>query len=182
MARTTQTKPTLILQEQKDIARIRKLIYTYGKGGAPKTPFHLFCYTIRLFAMAVSVTSFRTRFPEFPATATTPDDPLLAPEEGRAYSDDEVEAMIGVAQNLYNLSDVAVEYLAAHLLVVNDPGDDALVVDRGAGEETSRGRDNSSYKPMADKGQDVFYTTTKYGRTFLALRRADPRITLPLVV
>lgn len=130
--------------------------------------------------MAVTVATFRERFPEFVETAEDVDDPLLNPEATVAFSDAVIEEQIEVAKTIYTLSDIAIEYLTAHLLV-EDKAHEALIFDRGAGEEMSKGRDNSSYKAIAETGEESFYSTTKYGRRFLALRRADSRRAMPIV-
>jgi len=108
------------------------------------------------------LTDFRSRFPEFDST-----------------SDSVVELAIGDALNIYNLCDHGVLYLTAHILSLHSDsgvGGSGASVDGGEGETTSEsvGGVSASFKSMADRGDDTFYTSTAYGRMFMALKRTSP--------
>lgn len=105
---------------------------------------------------------FRSRFPEFSSTA-----------------DSVVTEILGEALIIHKGSPKATQFLAAHILTLdNDSGicSSGATVDGGEGEVTSEsvGAESASYKTQAENAGDVFFTTTAYGRRFLALRRATP--------
>jgi hypothetical protein len=105
---------------------------------------------------------FRARFPEFDDVA-----------------DSIVLATIDEALHIFALCDLPVIWLTAHLLAIDNDsgaGSGGAPVDGGEGETISEsvGGVSASFKSMADKGSDSFYTTTAYGRRFLALRKTTP--------
>lgn len=100
---------------------------------------------------------FRTRYPEF-----------------ASVSDDEVLIQLGDALCIAgSCGTSAILALAAHLLVLDKNQDDDTI-DGGNGETTSEsvGSVSVSMKSQADTGEEAFYTSTKYGRRYLILRRA----------
>lgn len=104
--------------------------------------------------------AFRTRFPEFTTTA---------------YPDAVVILALSDAITIFGACETAFLYLAAHLLSIRgEAGVTVAAVDGGFGEVQSEsiGSKSVSYKSMADKGRDTFYTTTAYGRQFLVFRAA----------
>jgi len=105
---------------------------------------------------------FRTRFPEFDA-----------------QSDARIEAYLGDALLIHALCETAVLYLTAHLLTLDiesGAGSTGASSDGGDGEVVSEsaGGVSASFKSQADKGKDVFYMSTAYGRRYIALRNACP--------
>jgi len=105
---------------------------------------------------------FRARFPEFDCVA-----------------DSTVLIAINEALHIFALCDLPVIWLTAHLLAVDcdsGVGSGGASVDGGEGETTSEsvGGVSASFKSMADTGADTFYTSTAYGRRFLALRKTTP--------
>ena len=105
---------------------------------------------------------FRIRFPEF-----------------ITQIDARLEMYLADALLIHALCETATLYLAAHLLTVDmDSGASSTgaSVDGGDGEVTSEsaGGVSASFKSQADKGKDVFYMSTSYGRRYVALRNACP--------
>ena len=105
---------------------------------------------------------FRARFPEFDDVA-----------------DSVVLVAIDEALHIFALCDLPVIWLTAHLLAIDSDsgaGSGGASVDGGEGETTSEsvGGVSASFKTQADKGSDTFYTSTAYGRRFLALRKTTP--------
>lgn len=105
--------------------------------------------------MTADLTTFRTRFPEFAQTA-----------------DSIVELALSDAKLLHARCPTATLFLAAHLLTL-DQDETATGVDGGNGEASnmSDGSESISFVTQAETGQEAFYTTTKYGRRFLALEK-----------
>ena len=109
------------------------------------------------------VLSFRTRFVEFDAAAVS--DPLL-----NLYLEE--------ALDVFDLCPRAVIFLAAHLIVLDQVSgvgvSGGASVDGGDGELISDkvGSVSGTYRSMADKGKDTFYTTSVYGRRYIVLRNA----------
>jgi len=105
---------------------------------------------------------FRAKFPEFDSVA-----------------DSLVLGSIDEALHVFALCDLPVLWLTAHLLAVDcdsGAGSGGASVDGGEGETTSEsvGGVSASFKSMADTGSDPYYTSTAYGRRFLALRKTTP--------
>jgi len=105
---------------------------------------------------------FRARFPEF---ATT--------------SDDDLDDFLEDALAIHTGSNRATLYLSAHLITIcNDSGvgSTGAGVDGGDGEVTAEtvGRESVSVMAQAERGNDAFYTTTAYGRKYLAFAKASP--------
>jgi len=105
---------------------------------------------------------FRARFQEFDCVA-----------------DSIVTFAINEALHIFALCDTPVLWLTAHFLALDNDagvGSTGASVDGGEGETTSEsvGGVSASYKSMADRGDDTFYTSTAYGRRFLALRKTSP--------
>jgi len=105
---------------------------------------------------------FRTRFPEY-----------------AALSDAVVTQYIDDAMLIYKHCVVGIQYLAAHLVTLDQEsgvGDTGGEVDGGAGETTSEsvGSVSASFKSQSEKEGDAFFTNTPYGRMFLALRKTSP--------
>ena len=98
---------------------------------------------------------FRTRFPEFDSV-----------------SDEQVSLYLDDALCIFKLCDKAVVYLAAHLCALAQDQSGNTGIDSGLGEVMSEkiGQKSVTYKTQASKNEDVFYTSTKYGRTYLELR------------
>ena len=105
---------------------------------------------------------FRTRFPEF-----------------ITQLDARLEMYLGDAIQIHSLCETATLYLAAHLLsldIESGAGSTGASSDGGDGEITSEsaGGVSASFNSQADKGKDVFYMSTAYGRRYIALRNACP--------
>jgi len=105
---------------------------------------------------------FRAKFPEFDSVA-----------------DSLVLETINEALHIFALCDLPVLWLTAHLLTVDadsGAGSGGAPVDGGEGETTSEsaGGVSASFKTQADTGSDTYYTSTAYGRRFLALRKTTP--------
>ena len=105
---------------------------------------------------------FRARFPEF-----------------EAQMDAMLTMILTDAMAIFALSSSATLYLAAHLMALDiesELGSTGASVDGGDGEivSDSAGGKAGSFKPMADKGRDTFFTTTPYGRRYITLRNACP--------
>ena len=104
--------------------------------------------------------AFRARFPEF-TVADYPDATVILALE-------DAIAIFGACERAFL-------YLAAHLLTLRGEGGGAVSgTDGGFGEVQSEsiGSKSVTYKTMADKGKDTFFTSTAYGRQFLAFRNA----------
>ncbi len=108
--------------------------------------------------------AFRVRFPEFDSE-----------------TDERVTAFIDDALCIFALCEKATLYLAAHLLTLSNgtgvgvPGS-SVPIDGGAGETTSEsvGSLSVSVSTQSSNPEDVFYTSTAYGRQYLALKNACP--------
>ena len=120
--------------------------------------------------MADLLAKFRISFPEF-----------------AAVENDAVLRYIGDALAIHTGSNRATLYLTAHCIALDadsGAGDTGAAVDGGDGEVTSEGiaREKVSLKTQADKGADVFFTSTAYGRKFLVFRNAAPTRTFSVRV
>ena len=119
----------------------------------------------------VTRASFRTLFPEFDS-----------------LSDNMVDAVIRTAKMMQTRNTLAQEWLTAHLLALvnGEDGDEAGKPDGGMGEVTSEtiGPLMRQYRTQAGLlgGSDVFFTTTRYGRTFLQVIKRDPVNTFKRVI
>ncbi len=104
----------------------------------------------------VLLVDFRARFPEFA-------DPTLTDAQVTLYLEDAVA--------LHGLCDRAALYLAAHLWVL-DRDQASGGIDDGLGEVSGDtiGKKSAQYKTIAERGKDAFYTTTPYGRKYIAFR------------
>ena len=127
--------------------------------------------------MAISVAYFRGIFPEFDATDSGGNAQTI--EDGRQITDEVVERMINVAAHIFSAQPLGQAYLTAHLCLVTAM--EKVTVDDGRGERTGAG-EHLTLKAMAEKGSEVFYTTTSYGRTFLTLKKTRAQRNMPLVV
>ena len=113
--------------------------------------------------LRLTVAMLRKRFPEFTEQEAPDADVVLA---------------IGAAEKLYGLGDLEVlGYLAAHFTAmwITDPA----AVDHGAGvvKESGTGELRSILETGVLSPADAQFHRTKYGRTYVALRRAA--VTLP---
>ena len=91
------------------------------------------------------------------------------------YPLEDISAAIAVANELVGaLSDIAVSYAVAHMLVMNRSTPRASM-DGGIGEvqSTSLQDAKTTFKGMSRTQQDVFWVQTQWGRTYLALSRAS---------
>ena len=107
-----------------------------------------------------TVTSFRTRFPEF-----------------SAKSDDEVDAALDIADQVNSKTNLAY-YVGAHVLVTDELRD-ATSIDGGVYPLTGDavgGLSNSYQLPATDGDLVSWLRLTEYGRRYLALRTASPRV------
>ena len=93
-------------------------------------------------------------------------------------TDTEIERILYQALQLHKHSPQATQYCAAHLYVLlkkseaaNDP------IDGGGGEvaKDQIGAQVQEYRVMAEKGREVFFSTTSYGRHFLTLEKRTPQ-------
>ena len=96
-------------------------------------------------------------------------------------SDSEVNMAIGEAYELSDVSRRATAFLAAHLCAVTTEGN---ALDGGLGEVSGEqlGPQRISYKTQAETGKEAFFTSTKYGRRFLALEKRAPRKVLKSLI
>lgn len=83
------------------------------------------------------------------------------------------------ALTIFSGCKTATLYLAAHLLTLDNDagvGGSGASVDGGGGETTSEtvGAESVSLMSQAERGSETFYTTTAYGRRYLALRNTCP--------
>ena len=106
---------------------------------------------------------FRTRFPEF-----------------QSESDERVTLYLDDAIIIFSGCKTATQYLAAHLLTLdnaNELGRSGGTVDGGSGESVSEtvGAESVSLMAQAERGSETFYSSTPYGRRFLALKKSCPR-------
>ena len=91
---------------------------------------------------------------------------------GVGQSDTEIENSINDANDLIGgAGEKAVMYAAAHIISLGS----GEAVDSGDGEVTSTtiGSRSESYQTMAERGNDTFWTTTRYGRMALKLARSS---------
>lgn len=116
------------------------------------------------------------------------DAPTVAAIRGRfaefaQRTDSEIAAAAAAALELSAVSEEATLHLAAHLLALSSERDGSP--DGGAGEvsmEQTGGR-IVHYVSMARTGDEVWWTTTPYGRIAHMLQSASPRYVLsPMVV
>ncbi len=93
--------------------------------------------------------------------------------ESRADAPSAIEAAIDVAYSIYALSQRGCLYLAAHILELESTED---VLDGGAGELIAEtlGEKKSEFMAQAMNGDETFYTTSRYGRAFLRMKKAHP--------
>ena len=103
--------------------------------------------------MAVTLSDFRTQFPEFPQ-ATSPDE--------------NVNRVLAEAREIHCVSDLATLFCAAHLLAL-DEGPKGIGA--GSGEATMKqaGPLRVRYLTQAKTGRQVFFSSSTYGRRFLTL-------------
>ena len=99
--------------------------------------------------MAINAADFKAAYPAFNST-----------------QDSEVNAALAEAQDLFRTTERGVFLLTAHLLTINADGFDAETTAERVGEQAV------SVKAQAETGRDAFYTSTLYGRRFLAHRNA----------
>ena len=107
---------------------------------------------------------FRLLFPEF---AAVPDATVLL--------------YLETASKIFNACKEATLYLGAHLIAIDQsnkigpgfPNPPGAPIDGGGGELTSEkvGELQVTKKPMADTGLETYYTSTPYGRRYLALKK-----------
>jgi len=105
--------------------------------------------------------AIRTRFPEFVDR-----------------SDGEIAGAIETATELAVTPPSSTPWAAAHLLAIAEQA--TGVADGGSGEVKSEGLAGASMgtMPMAMSGDEVFWSTSAYGRMVLTLRRASPAVIL----
>lgn len=112
------------------------------------------------------IAKFRELFPEF-----------------NNISDAVLEIYFDIASNIFNKCGIALQYLVAHLIatdIANGMGPagagNGATIDGGSGEVSSEkvGELQVTLKTMADRGYDTFFSTTQYGRYYLALRNTCP--------
>ena len=112
-----------------------------------------------------TATNFRERYSEFAADT---------------YPDATITGAIATAMQISNVSEEAILACTAHLLTIR--AQETGKIDGGAGEVQweMQGRRQVQYVTMAKQGGDraSFFTTTAYGRLFLTLQDAAPRIGL----
>lgn len=99
--------------------------------------------------------------------------------EFASVSDTDVSFAIEDAQAIHDRCILATTYLVAHFVALNasnNIGTTGASEDGGAGElsSISDGSESASYKTQAEKGSEVYYTSTPYGRRFLELERRCP--------
>lgn len=105
---------------------------------------------------------FREYFPEFDSE---PDGKVLR--------------YLNLALSIHAICQDATIYLAAHFITLDNAsgvGGSGGSVDGGLGEKTSERAKNvaATYKAQAMNDGDSFYTTTPYGRMYIAQRDACP--------
>ena len=113
---------------------------------------------------APSIAEFRAYFGEFGDSAV--------------YPDDEVQKAINRACAISAVSLEALRHLIAHEIVVakQDFAGLRTNMDGGSGEVMSEGEGprNVSYASQHTRPEDVYFTRTSYGRTFLILESRAP--------
>ena len=116
--------------------------------------------------MAVTLSDFRTQFPEFPQ-ATSPDE--------------NVNRVLAEAREIHCVSDLATLFCAAHLLAL-DQGPRGIGA--GSGEATMKqaGPLRASYRTQAETGRQTFFTSSSYGRRYLVLEQRSARSAIGAVV
>jgi len=115
--------------------------------------------------MALDITSFRARFPEYSVSADFPDARL------QVFIDD---ALADVSQTKFkeSIADRITAYLAAHYLTIGElsnagnQGSAAPIASQSVGE-VSVSYATSTY----DKGSDAYYNSTIYGQQYKTLLR-----------
>ena len=96
-----------------------------------------------------------------------------------------VDRFLYQARQFHKYSGQATQYCAAHLfslwrLSKANAEAEAPTVDGGGGEVTKDqiGSQIQEYKTQAEKGREVFFSTTSYGRHFLVLEKRTPQYVL----
>jgi hypothetical protein len=95
------------------------------------------------------------------------------------------DALLGIyydqALHIFSKCNYAMLYLVAHLLAIDNEnniaeGDSGAGMDGGNGENMQEkvGEIQVMMKTMADSGLDTYYTSTSYGRRYLAFKKACP--------
>ena len=115
----------------------------------------------------MTVAQVRARFPEFGATD---------------FPDSDVQSEIAAGQELHSEDTEAALFVVAHLLALRE--ERTAEPDGGSGEVVSDGVGprQASYMSQASNGHEVFFSTTSYGRTFLALERRTARRAVGFIV
>ena len=100
---------------------------------------------------------FRAQFPEFDGM----DEPVVL-------------QWLETARDIHALSDRALIWCAAHLIVLDR--DEERQIDRGTGEveEDRAGPKRVRFRAQTRDERDTFFTRTRYGRMFLQLERRTP--------
>ncbi len=115
--------------------------------------------------MAVTVTTFRTRFPEFSDDTAFPDARI------QLFIDDAKEDFDGTKLREV-ISDRITEYLAAHYLAVGTSSEQGDASNAGPVASKSEGELSVSYAvTAASVGSDAYYQSTIYGQQYLTLLR-----------
>ena len=104
--------------------------------------------------------TFRLWFPEFTQT-----------------EDSKVERFLGDALEIHGVNPRCTLYVAAHLAALDSL--EGSEPDLGLGElqEEQEGPLRARMKVQARNNREVFFTTTKYGRTFLEFEKRTPQYT-----
>jgi len=110
----------------------------------------------------MTAAELRSKFPEF-----------------ASKTDSELDGAMAEARALASTPALSTPYAAAHLLAITSEQTGAP--DGGSGEVRSESLAGASMAtmPLARNAEDVFWTTTPYGRRVLALRSASPRVVMP---
>ena len=116
--------------------------------------------------MVVTLSGFRTRFPEFA-------DAIGA---GNRRTDAQITLALDEGRIIHAVTDLGTLYAAAHLLVLDD--EETGQVDGGSGLVKSEklGPQEVDFQTQALTAREVFYATTSYGRKLLALEARIPRL------
>ena len=101
--------------------------------------------------MAITAADFKAAYPSFAST-----------------SDDDVTSALAEARDLFSATERGVFLLAAHLLTIIADGFDSEATVERAGEQWV------TLVAQASAGGEAFYTSTTYGRRFLAHKKARP--------
>ena len=121
--------------------------------------------------MALTVTSFRSIFPDEPFASV---------------SDAKVESYIEVALKIHTRDELATLYCTAHLLALDIERDEpTLEPDGGAGVVESEGigpRQIGYVTQATGDKRRAFFAPTTYGRTFLVLEERHPKVALGTLV